>query len=142
MKRFNKVTQRKRNRDFHAVMREWLDTNATKNEDGLSYLYEIETKHGKLLITLHDSDAEDGSDLYSVYCRFEDVDRAKKALCRERNGFYSMDGRLNPHSGKWNFHQSIAGDAQIFATYVIDMIKGVLCLTSQKNLIENLPGRN
>src|SRR4051812_17025482 len=34
-----------------------------------------------------------------IYCRFHDVEKAKAVLPH-----HEWDSRLNPHSGKWNFH--------------------------------------
>jgi hypothetical protein len=36
-----------------------------------------------------------------VYCRFDDVEAARKWF---GVGQYDHDSRLNPHSGKWNWH--------------------------------------
>ena len=67
------------------------------NETGESnYKYSLNTKAGELLITTHDAEK---SDIFSVYCRFENPDRAKEVLSKWEND------RLNPYSGKWNYHQ-------------------------------------
>jgi hypothetical protein len=52
--------------------------------------WEIDTKHGKLNISLHEP--EKRQKLFSVFTRFEEPERAKQHT------------HCNPHSGKWNFH--------------------------------------
>lgn len=55
----------------------------------------LETRVGELQISVH---APESSKLFSVFCRFEDVDKAKT--------FIGDDNRLNKYSGKFNFHYS------------------------------------
>jgi len=125
MKRLNKATRRKRHRDFHAVMKEWLDANATRTEYAYACYayaceYEIETKGGKLRITLHEDEHSMESGIYSVFCRFNDVEKARKYF-----GIHSY--QLNPHSGKWNFHHRVADlQPQVFADFVVFSIKEIL----------------
>lgn len=57
--------------------------------------YEIETVCGTLRIGL---DEPERSEIFSIYCRFQDEKEAAKYL---QHGYY---GRLNEHSGKWNWH--------------------------------------
>lgn len=59
--------------------------------------YKLETVCGLLNIGL---DQPEKSQVFSIFCRFEDVNEAKKYL---QHDYY---GRLNPYSGKWNFHSS------------------------------------
>ena len=60
------------------------------------YQLEIETKAGKLNISVHE--ATKASDVFSIFCRFEDVDKANKVLSEDNSI------NLNRYSGKWNFH--------------------------------------
>lgn len=53
------------------------------------YDFEIETKAGTLFVSPHDN---------WIACRFENVEEAKRLL--------GNNPRLNPFSGKWNFHYS------------------------------------
>jgi len=124
MRRFNKATRRKRHRDFHAVMKEWLDANATRTEYAYACEYEIETKGGKLRIILHEDEHSMESDVYSVFCRFNDVEKARKYF---GIGEYDHFHQLNPHSGKWNFHHRVADlQPQVFADFVVLNIKEIL----------------
>jgi len=65
--------------------------------------YTLATLYGPLW--LHPSN-EAGSEVVTVFARFEDVEKARKYT------------RCNPHTGKWNFHQWVsnaewfAGDVQ------------------------------
>ena len=56
------------------------------------YKYELETKAGKLNITTHEPEA---SKVFSLYCSFDEADKAKQLI---------KENRLNRYSGKWNFH--------------------------------------
>lgn len=57
--------------------------------------FEIETKAGKLFISLHDPEK---SEVFSIFCCFDDVKRANETLRTENKE------NLNKHSGKWNYH--------------------------------------
>ena len=61
----------------------------------LSKWFKLNTVCGLMRIGL---DAPDKSQVFSIMCRFEDVQEAKKYLQHDHNG------RLNPYSGKWNWH--------------------------------------
>lgn len=56
------------------------------------YPYSLQTHAGELRISI------DGD---SLMCRFEDVPKAKEELY---SSLYGLDDRLNPFSGKWNWH--------------------------------------
>lgn len=60
------------------------------------YKYSLDTKAGLLLLTTHDPEK---SEVFSVYCRFENPVKAKEVLSK-----WEQD-RLNSYSGKWNYHQ-------------------------------------
>lgn len=64
------------------------------------YGYELMTKAGVLLITVHEPEK---SEVFSIYCRFEDEKKAFEIL--------GDNERLNSYSGKWNFHNGIAESA-------------------------------
>ena len=64
------------------------------------YGYELNTKAGILLIAL---DEPERSEVFSIYCRFEDEKKAFEVL--------GDDERLNSYTGKWNFHNGIAESA-------------------------------
>lgn len=61
-----------------------------------SYKYAIETMAGSLYLSIHEAEK---SAVFSVYCRFENPEKAKEIF---GDGTY---GRLNPYSGKWNYHE-------------------------------------
>jgi len=62
------------------------------NDMANTHEYIIETKAGLLRIALSDTP----SSLFTMFCRFKDVDKANK---------FNLAG-LNQYSGKYNFHTS------------------------------------
>lgn len=56
------------------------------------YPYSLQTYAGELRISIDDD---------SLMCRFEDVEKAKE---ERYSRLYGLDDRLNPFSGKWNWH--------------------------------------
>lgn len=56
-------------------------------------VFEIETKIGKLSINIR---TDYNSDLYSIFCRFDEVEKYSKL----------ESSRINYYSGKWNFHHT------------------------------------
>jgi len=75
---------------------------------GFSHWYFIETKAGKLDITLFKEDKPSG--IYSIFCRFDDVDKAKEVLTPWNQS------NLNKHSGKWNYHR--VNGKEIFEEFI------------------------
>lgn len=67
----------------------------SKNETFVHH-YTIQTKAGQLLISLHIPDFPSG--IYCIFCRFEDVEKAKQVLTP------TNQENLNKFSGKWNHH--------------------------------------
>lgn len=61
----------------------------------------LTTIAGDLLISLHEPER---SEVFSIYCRFEDVEKAVLTL----DSYASTN--LNRYSGKWNFHSYDAGE--------------------------------
>lgn len=59
------------------------------------YKWVIETKAGKLFVTVHEPEA---SKVFSIFCRFDDPKLANEMLPE------NCKGNLNIYSGKWNFH--------------------------------------
>lgn len=57
-------------------------------------VFEVNTKIGKLTITLFNLDHNYGMSLYSIFCMFDEKEKFSKF---ESN-------RVNHYSGKWNFH--------------------------------------
>lgn len=80
--------------------------------------YEIETKIGKLLINLR---IKDNSGIYSIFCRFDEVEKYSKF---ESN-------RVNHYSGKWNFHHENKG---AILRYFENELKEIVCNISVVNL--------
>lgn len=75
-----------------------LDICAIIKEDtDFRTVYEVDTKAGILRMSTHN---DDKGDLFSLFTRFEEPGKACAVLSSRK-----MDGaRLNPFSGKWNFH--------------------------------------
>jgi hypothetical protein len=74
----------------------FLALGAVRNEQTGEYedkYWFIETKAGQLRMSL---DVE--GTIWSIFARFEDVEAAKKII------YTGPTSRLNPYSGKWNWH--------------------------------------
>lgn len=81
---------------FNKKVDELLTKLGAKQTGKFNYKYSLDTKAGVLLITTHEPMK---TDIYSVYCRFDEPTRAKEILSK-----WELD-RLNTYSGKWNYHQ-------------------------------------
>ena len=86
----------KQHEAFNKKVHKLLLSLGAKETGQQMYKYSLETKGGLLHITTHEPSK---SDIYSVYCKFEDHGKAKAVLSK-----WEQD-RLNPYSGKWNYHQ-------------------------------------
>lgn len=84
-------------------------TLTRKTEDGRIEM-EITTKAGLLFISLH---APAASGLFSIFMRFDDVDRANKIL---------GDDSQNKHSGKWNIHELSERESLFYLTAKLNKI--------------------
>ena len=73
-----------------------LSMGGTLNSS-LPYRWDIQTKAGKLFVTVHETEA---SKLFSIFCCFEDEKLANEMLTE------SNKSNLNKSSGKYNFHHS------------------------------------
>jgi hypothetical protein len=80
----------------------------TKDETAF-YQYKIKTKAGELLVSTND-------DTGAVFCRFSDPTAAKNTL----NGYGALQ-RLNPYSGKWNFHWSRMDAEEAFQQFKYEL---------------------
>lgn len=77
----------------------------------LLYEYSLPTNAGDLGISIREPEA---SSLFTIFCRFDDVDKAKTIVKR---------GVLNENSGKWNFHSSNAADCyETFVSCITDLL--------------------
>ena len=90
----------KQHEAFNKKVDKLLRVLGAKETGKYGYKYSLDTKAGLLLITTHEPMK---SDIFSVYCRFENPGKAKEVLSKWEND------RLNPYSGKWNYHQRDAG---------------------------------
>lgn len=61
-------------------------------KDGQFYEWTVPTKAGGLFVSIH----ERPSEIFSIFCRFDDVEKAKELMGKD-----SVSG-----GGKWNFHMS------------------------------------
>ena len=92
MKKISKVNQK----HFINGVQHIIETyKATENTDN-HYKWVLNTKAGKLYITIHD----DNELVLGVFCKFDDVEKAKTILDPHSQTL------LNPYSGKWNFLSS------------------------------------
>lgn len=107
--RITKKSQQSYDRFNKAVTGYLISKGATPGE---FYALRIETTLGLLHVSPHDD---------WIATRFDDVDRAKSVLGSGR------DGRLNPYSGKWNFHFAdgtpVAEALHYFATNLEPLLK-------------------
>lgn len=92
-----KITKKNSNKFFYAVndfiVNELKAEGGQTNADHNRYEYVVDTIAGRMHINLYDNQI--GYSAYAMYCRFEDVSKAKKSfLC-------------NPHSGKYNYHNPV-----------------------------------
>lgn len=88
------MATKKQQSEFNKNVIDYITSiGAVKNLNSNVYGYELMTKAGILLITLHEPEK---SEIFSIYCRFEDEKKAFEVL--------GDDERLNSYSGKWNFH--------------------------------------
>jgi hypothetical protein len=86
-----------------------IKTGSTQFTDN----YELNTSAGLLCISV----SKERSRVFTVYARFDNIE---KALWSVRN----MD-RLNPYSGKYNFHYSTEKELNQAFNYEINHILGV-----------------
>jgi hypothetical protein len=94
------ITLKKQNNFVEAVKKGLLDIGATiVKQEFRDTQFVLDTIAGKLNITLYGSQTF----LYTVYSRFEDVNRA--------NGKFNC----NPNSGKYNIHLSAKGNTEKYA---------------------------
>lgn len=88
------MATKKQQSEFNKNVIDYITSiGAVKNLNANVYGYELMTKAGILLITVHEPEK---SEIFSIYCRFEDEKKAFEVL--------GDDERLNSYSGKWNFH--------------------------------------
>lgn len=90
------MASKKQHELFNKKVHKLLLSLGAKETGKQFYKYSLETKAGLLWIDIHEPEK---SEIFSVYCRFEHPDKAKAVLSK-----WEQD-RLNPYSGKWNYHQ-------------------------------------
>ena len=78
------------------VIKALKELGATYVEESYRHVLTLETKAGLLTVSLHKE--EKPSNLFSIFGRFEDVEKAKLVLSA------SNQENLNKYSGKWNYH--------------------------------------
>ena len=78
---------------FNKGIQNIIETHKFAENQVNHYKWILETKAGKLYITIHD----DVDYIFGVFCRFGDVEKAKEVLDTHAQSL------LNPYSGKWNF---------------------------------------
>jgi len=91
------MATKKQQADFKkAATKYLLSINAEAIDSQSSFdWYKVETVCGVLKIGLEQPER---GEIFSIYGRFEDVEKAKEFLP------HKFDDRLNPYSGKWNWH--------------------------------------
>lgn len=100
------ATKKQQSNFKKAAVKYLLSINAEPIQSQTSFeWYKVDTICGVLKIGLEQPQQ---GEIFSIYCRFEDTLKAKEFLP------YKMDDRLNPYSGKWNWH-SRNGDEMLKA---------------------------
>ena len=81
----------KQHEAFNKKVEKLLKGLGAKETGKYGYKYSLDTKAGILLITTHEPER---SDIFSVYCRFDEPDKAKEVLSKweqDRLNQYSAD---------------------------------------------------
>lgn len=99
-----KLSTKAQRREFYeTVCSRLLELGAVvRREDTLGPEFAIETELGELWIWPDKADIESGLMLGSIFCRFQEPDRA----CERLNPRRELGGGVNPYSGKWNHYYS------------------------------------
>lgn len=110
-----------RQQRFYSTMQKGLkEIEVSENNDALKSMYpqKLQSKYGNLLIHVEQAKNSQTAKLYTCYCRFEDVDRAKQ----------EMDAlHFNRYSGKWNFHIPVKNhEPERVAEIVLNTIRTVI----------------
>lgn len=92
MRKLSKAKKKYFNTGIQHIIKTYKATENTDNH----YKWVLNTKAGKLYITVHD----DNIYVFGAYCRFDNVEKAKEVLDSHAQTL------LNPYSGKWNFLSS------------------------------------
>lgn len=92
------VTKKEQQVFYKKALEYILSTGAKEGRKGtFSNDFKLDTKAGELKIAL---EIPERSNIFSIYCRFEDAGKAKE--------FLGNNERLNQYSGKFNFHYTDA----------------------------------
>ena len=101
----NKAEREKLHRKFLRLMKE-----RGASQGGVMYQWCMDTQLGELGLSF---DEEHGA----IFCRFQDVDKACVKLNPNRHCISPLWNRLNPYSGKWNFHFGKVSAAAAWAEF-------------------------
>jgi len=102
MRNIGKARLKSFHKKVKQIVHEYGGIPNKNNPTQSQYQFEMETKAGPLGITLHEDSDLDGTSVFSIFGRLWDVKRANEVL--------GKSDRLNPHSGKWNFHYTNEND--------------------------------
>ncbi len=111
--------------EFTLVEKAIIASGGVKTE-GKWHDFEVNTVCGKLGINLCV-----GTHIHSIFCRFEDVARAKAYFGQKQNSYAHQP---NPYSGKWNFH---GDEPDAVATYFLLEFKKIIVKDSGSVLGEH-----
>ena len=97
------MATKKQHTDFNREVAKYLESIGaeTKGKSSFNGEWILKTVAGDLNISVHEPER---SEVFSLFCRFEDVEKAKLLLP------VLYQGHLNQYSGKWNFHTYEADD--------------------------------
>jgi len=114
MKKITKANAKKFNKAIISMMEKFGAVEVPPITSSMEKAWRMRTIGGPLNVSLRTESEQELS--YALFCKYEDPAKAKGWA----DGY--TKGRLNPHSGKWNFHYSASDDL----TEVLKQIKNEL----------------
>ena len=96
------MATKKQHTDFNREVAKYLESIGAETKSKSSFCGEwvLKTVAGDLNISVHEPER---SEVFSLFCRFEDVEKAKTFVPTHAQRLYK-NNTMNGYSGKWNFH--------------------------------------
>ena len=93
---------------FNRSVSKYLESIGAETKGKSSFYGEwvLKTVAGDLHISVHEPER---SEVFSLFCRFEDVEKAKTFVPTHAQRLYK-NNTMNGYSGKWNFHSYDANE--------------------------------
>ena len=124
MAKQKRTPKAERQRFYDTVVRKLGELGAVLHQDlgEVGCEFRLETVVGPLHLLPDKTDAKHGIMMGTVFGRFLDVERA----CDLMNPRRECPGRINPYSGKWNFHFSSDQNVDFALEVVFDELSALL----------------